>query len=42
MAAMVIREVWGIGKKRFRKDWNRKIWLFERLVWTMMSYEVET
>jgi hypothetical protein len=40
-AAMVMGEVWGIGKRRFGKDWSRRIWLFDRLVWTVMSYGVE-
>lgn len=40
-AAIVVGEVWGIGKRRFGKDWNRRIWLFDRLVWTVMSYDVE-
>jgi len=33
--------VWGIGKRRFERDWRRRIWLFDKLVWTMMSYGVE-
>lgn len=40
-AAIVVGEMWGIGKRRFGKDWNRRIWLFDRLVWTVMSYDVE-
>jgi hypothetical protein len=40
-AAMVMAEVWGIGKRRFGKDWTRRIWLFDRLVWTVMSYGVK-
>lgn len=38
---MEIGEVWEIGKRRFGKDWSRRIWLFDILVWTEMSYEVE-
>lgn len=30
--AVVMREVWGIGKRKFGKDWARRIWLFDRLV----------
>lgn len=37
---MVIKRVWGISEKRFRKDWGR-IWLFDRLMWTVMGYGVE-
>jgi len=34
-------QVWGIGKRRFGKDWGKRIWLFDRLVWTVMGYGVE-
>ncbi|XP_011865993.1 PREDICTED: putative golgin subfamily A member 6-like protein 6 [Vollenhovia emeryi] len=37
----VMREVCGIGKRRFRDDWARRLWLFDKLVWTVMSYGVE-
>lgn len=40
-AAAVMGQVWGIGKRRFRKDWGKRIWLFDRLVWTVASYGVE-
>lgn len=40
-AAAVMREVWGIGKRRFEKDWARRMWLFDRLVWAVISYSVE-
>lgn len=40
-AAAVMGQVWGIGKRRFGKDWGRRLWLFDRLVWTVMSYGVE-
>lgn len=40
-AAAVMREIWGIGKKRFGKDWEKRIWLFDRLVWTVLGYGVE-
>jgi len=33
--------VWGIGKRRFGKDWGKRMWLFDRLVWTVMGYGVE-
>jgi len=39
--AVVMREVWGIGKRKFGKDWSRRVWLFDRLVWTIVSYGVE-
>lgn len=28
-------QVWGIGKRRFGRDWGRRIWLFDRLVWVL-------
>src|SRR5436190_13640875 len=34
-------QVWGIGKRRFGKDWGRRLWLFDKLDWTVMSYGVE-
>lgn len=39
--AVVMREVWGMRKRRFGKNWARRMWLFNRLVWTMVSYGVE-
>lgn len=39
--AVIMGQVWGTGKKRFRGDWNRRLWLLDRLVWTVMSYGVE-
>lgn len=40
-AGAVIRQVWGIGKRRFAGNWERRIWLCERLVGTVMSYGVK-
>lgn len=31
-AAVVMRKVRGLGKRRFGKDWARRLWLFNRLV----------
>ncbi|KYN14427.1 hypothetical protein ALC57_13379, partial [Trachymyrmex cornetzi] len=31
--------VWGIGKRK--KDWKRRVWLFDKLIWAMVSYGVE-
>ncbi|KAK9302526.1 hypothetical protein QLX08_005508 [Tetragonisca angustula] len=39
--AMVMRAVWRIGMKLFGKDCERRIWLFDRLVWTVLSYGAE-
>lgn len=33
--------IWGIRKRRFGKHWGKRIWLFDRLVWTALSYRVE-
>jgi len=30
-----------MGKRKFGKDWARRMWLFDRLVWTVISYGVE-
>lgn len=40
-AATIMGQVWGIGKRRFRRDWGRKVWLFDKLVWTILGYGVE-
>lgn len=29
-AAVIMREVWGIGKRKFGKDLCRRLWLFDR------------
>lgn len=34
-------EVWGIEKRKFGKDWCRRLWLFDRLIWTVLSYGME-
>lgn len=31
-AVAAIRQVWGIGKRRFGRDWGRRQWLFDKLV----------
>jgi len=40
-AVSVIGLVWSIEKRRFGKDWKRRIWLFDRLVWTVVGYGAE-
>ena len=40
-AARVMGQVWGIGKRRFGRDWKKRIWLFDRLVGTVASYGVK-
>ncbi|KAL6418256.1 hypothetical protein ACFW04_012239 [Cataglyphis niger] len=39
--AAVMSQVWGIGKRKFKNDWRRRLWLFDKLVWTVMGYGVE-
>ncbi|KAL6419346.1 hypothetical protein ACFW04_013925 [Cataglyphis niger] len=39
--AAVIGQVWEIGKRKFRNDWGKRLWLFDKLVWTVMGYEVK-
>ncbi|XP_070518811.1 uncharacterized protein [Cardiocondyla obscurior] len=31
-AARVMGQIWNIGKKKFGKDWGRRLWLFDRLL----------
>jgi len=38
-AISVLGVVCGIRKRRFGKDWRRRIWLFDKLVWTVVGYE---
>jgi len=37
-AAAVMGEVWSIGKRRFEGNWSRRLWLFDRLIWMVLSY----
>lgn len=40
-AAFVMREVWGIGKRVWGKEWERRFWLYDTLVWTIIGYGAE-
>lgn len=40
-AAAIMGQVWGIEKRRFSKNWELRLWLFDRLVWSVISYGVE-
>jgi len=40
-AAIVMREAWGIGKRIWGKDWERRMWLYDTLIWTVMGYGAE-
>ena len=39
--AAVMGEVWGIGKRMFGNDWERRLWLFDKLVWAVVGYGAE-
>ncbi|KMQ90927.1 hypothetical protein RF55_9259 [Lasius niger] len=30
--AAVMNQVWGIGKRKFKREWGKRIWLFDKLV----------
>lgn len=36
-----MRYIWRIGKRKFDSDWDRSLWLFDRMVWIVMDYGVE-
>lgn len=40
-ANIVMRIVWGIGERKFRDDFKRRMWLFRRLVVGVLLYGVE-
>lgn len=40
-AVAIMGQVWGIGKRKFGKDWGRRLRLFDKLVWTVVSYRTE-
>ncbi|KMQ86137.1 hypothetical protein RF55_14979 [Lasius niger] len=37
----ILGQIWGIEKRRFGGDWEKRIWLFDALVWSVVSYGVE-
>lgn len=37
-ASAIMGQIWGIGKRKFGKDWGRRLWLFDSLIWTVMGY----
>ena len=39
--AGVVRRIGDIGKKRLKKDWNRRIKLFDALAWPVLGYGAE-
>ncbi|KYN22664.1 hypothetical protein ALC57_04934 [Trachymyrmex cornetzi] len=40
-AMAIMGQVWGIGKRRFGRDWKRRMWLFDKLVWSVLGYGAE-
>lgn len=30
--ATILGQIWGIGKRGFARDWERRIWLFDKLI----------
>jgi len=38
---LVMGQIWGIGRRKFGREWGKRIWLFDALVWTVMAYGVE-
>ncbi|EZA54946.1 hypothetical protein X777_05470 [Ooceraea biroi] len=39
--AAILGKVWSLGKRMFGGDWGRRIRLFDRLVWSVISSGVE-
>lgn len=40
-AGKVLGQVWGIGKRKLKNDWRTRVWLFDALVWSVISCGVE-
>ena len=40
-ASKVMGQVWGIGKRRFKDEWRMREWMFDVLVWSVISCGVE-
>lgn len=34
----ILGQLWGIGKRKFRSDWGRRVWRFDKLVWSVVRY----
>jgi len=39
--AAVMSQIWGLGKRKFGRDWGKKLWLFDALVWSVLGFGVE-
>lgn len=33
--------MWGVRKRNFRGDWEKRLWLFDKFIWAVISYEME-
>ena len=40
-AAGIVKQIWGTGKRRFKKNWKRRMWLFDTLVCPVIGYGAE-
>lgn len=40
-ANVLIRQVWGIGERKFKDDYRRRIWIYKTLVMSVMNYGAE-
>ena len=36
--AGIMKQIWGIGKRRFKKHWKTRMWLFDTLDWPVIGY----
>lgn len=32
----VMGKVWSIRKRKFEKEWGKRMWMFDKLVWTVI------
>lgn len=32
----VMGKVWSIRKRKFGKEWGKRMWMFDKLVWTVI------
>lgn len=39
--ARILGQVWGIGKRKFGKNWGTRLWLSNKVIWSVISYGVE-
>lgn len=39
--AAVMRSMWGLERRRFTRDWGKRVCFFDVLVWSVVSYAAE-